>query len=226
MPKRDQRIRKIHEILLEQYSSGNSPLAVFEKVRGRQPFRTLVAAILSSRTRDETTAPVTRRLFEKVESPHELRQLSEKQIRDLIYPVGFYKTKAKHLKALPGGLDRFGGKVPGTRKDLCSLPGVGPKVANLVLAEVFDKNAICVDTHVHRISNRLGLVKTSTPAQTEKRLQAVLPVKYWKTWNPLLVSHGQTICIPRSPRCEACPIEQYCRKIGVGERRDVGGLPF
>ena len=144
-------------------------------------------------------------------TPADLERLSVAEIEKLIYPVGFYHDKARHLKDLPHVLrEKFGGVLPRTVEELCELPGVGRKTANLTVAVGFDLPAICVDVHVHRISNRLGLVKTKTPLETEMALRKILPVRYWKTWNSHLVSFGQTRCAPRSPRCADCPIRRLC----------------
>jgi endonuclease III len=135
----------------------------------------------------------------------------------LIFPIGFFRTKARHLRQLPAVLhEEFGGRIPDGIDDLCRLPGVGRKTANLVRSVAFDKPAICVDVHVHRICNRLGLLKTKDPEETEMRLRKILPVRYWKTWNRYLVSYGQTICTPRNPKCEDCALYTYCRRVGVG----------
>lgn len=164
----------------------NIPLEVFDN----NSYKTLVATVLSSRTKDETTLPASRRLFKKAPNIKALSKLSSKQIRNLIYPVGFYKTKATHLKKLSKIILKKG-KIPKTRKGLMKLPGVGRKTANLVLARAFGKPEIAVDTHVHKISNLLGWVKTKTPEQTEKELTKILPKKYWKDINKLFVSIGQ-----------------------------------
>ena len=145
-------------------------------------------------------------------SPADLERLSEKEIEKLIYPVGFYHDKARHLKALPQALqEKFGGVLPNTVEELCELPGVGRKPANLTVAVGFDLPAICVDVHVHRICNRLGLIKTKTPLETEMTLRKILPRRYWKTWNSHLVSFGQTRCAPVRPQCGDCPIRRYCQ---------------
>ena len=145
-------------------------------------------------------------------TPAALARLSQAEIEKAIYPVGFYRDKARHLKALPGVLEeKFGGVLPNTVEELCELPGVGRKTANLTVAVGFDLPAICVDVHVHRISNRLGLVKTKTPLETEMALRKLLPVKYWKTWNSHIVSFGQTRCGPIRPKCDGCPIRGFCR---------------
>jgi endonuclease III len=134
--------------------------------------------------------------------------------------VGFFRAKARHLKQLPDALDReFGGRIPRTVEDLCRLPGVGRKTANLVVSVAFERPAICVDVHVHRITNRFGLVRTRTPVETERTLRRILPVRYWRTWNRYLVSYGQTICTPRNPRCGRCPIACRCARVGVERGR-------
>ena len=164
------------------------PLEVF----GKNPYKTLVSTVLSSRTRDETTLRVSRRLFNKAPNIKKLGQLDQLEIRNLIYPVGFYKTKAKHLKMLASLITTdFNGRIPSDRKSLLSLPGVGRKTANLVLNRAFGIPAIAVDTHVHKISNLLGWVKTKNPEQTEKELTKILPKKYWRDTNRLFVSIGR-----------------------------------
>ena len=145
--------------------------------------------------------------------------MTQKQLERLIFPIGFYRTKARHLKKLPAALDKFDGTVPETIDELCELPGVGRKTANLVSTVAFNKYGICVDVHVHRISNRLGYVKTETPLETEMALRAQLPRRYWKTWNSHLVSYGQTVCTPTNPWCSKCRIAKYCPKLGVKRSR-------
>jgi endonuclease III len=175
-----------------------------------------VATILSARTKDQTTAEVSRRLFQTVQNLGDLRAIDEQALAALLRPVGFFRTKAKHLKQLPEALEReFAGILPQTVEELCKLPGVGRKTANLVVSVAFDRPAICVDVHVHRITNRLGLLKTRTPAETEMSLRKILPVRYWQSWNRYLVSYGQTVCTPRSPHCDRCPIVGYCGRVGV-----------
>ena len=202
--------------LAKVYRQGLAPVALLEQERTQDPFRILVATILSARTRDETTIAVVRRLFSKAPDPGALARLSVKQIEKLIYPTGFYVTKARHLKALPSVLEsQFGGRIPETIPDLCRLPGVGRKTANLVLTAAFDKPAICVDVHVHRICNRWGLIQTRNPLETEMTLRRELPRRYWKRWNSYLVAFGQTLCMPRQPRCATCPLATRCPRIGV-----------
>ncbi|MDD5708575.1 MAG: endonuclease III, partial [Kiritimatiellae bacterium] len=175
------------------------------------PFRVLLGTILSARTKDACTAGACERLFTRVTTPHDLRALSLREIERLIFPVGFFRTKARMLQRLPDVLEqRFGGRLPETVEELCELPGVGRKTANLVVALGFGKPAICVDVHVHRICNRLGLIRTHTPFESEMALRKLLPVRYWRTWNSYLVSFGQTRCLPRRPRCDGCPIRAWC----------------
>ena len=209
-------VARIHRALEREYQKHRAPVVELIKARTRDPFKILISTILSARTKDETTAKASIRLFKKVNIPADLKALTAKQIERLIYPVGFYRTKAKHLKALPGAMDEIScGKVPDTIDDLCKLPGVGRKTANLVVVAAFDKPGICVDVHVHRISNRLGLLRTETPFETEMALRKLLPGRYWKTWNRYLVSFGQTICRPIGPKCAECPIYSICKRVGV-----------
>jgi endonuclease III len=213
----------VDRVLKRAYAKRHAPVIDLVKARTRDPFKILVSTILSARTRDEMTAAVSRRLFCTVRRPADLERMSRRALEKLIFPIGFYRTKARHLQALPGVLRReFGGVLPRTVEELCRLPGVGRKTANLVVAVAFDKPAICVDVHVHRISNRLGLVRTKTPLETEMALRRVLPVRYWKAWNRQIVSYGQTVCTPRSPRCDACAIRRHCRRVGVASPRPRG----
>ncbi|MBN2381387.1 endonuclease III [bacterium] len=184
------------------------------------PLYVLVSTILSSRTKDETTLVAAQRLFEHVGSARDLEALSEPELVRLIYPVGFYRTKARNLKKLGRILnERYGGLVPQNMAELLELPGVGRKTANLVLALAFDADAICVDTHVHRITNRWGYVATQTPAQTEMALRKKLPSRWWKEINTVLVSFGQQTCRPISPFCSTCPVSNVCPRKGVLRKR-------
>jgi endonuclease-3 len=183
---------------------------------GRDPFLVLIGCILSLRTRDTVSLPASLRLFERATTPEALLTIPESAIASIIYPVGFYRRKAVTIhKICAELLLRFKGAVPNTLEDLMSLPGVGLKTANLVLGEGFGIPALCVDTHVHRISNRLGIVKTKTPEETEAALRKVLPEKYWIEWSRLLVMLGQNICVPISPWCSICPVRGECERVGV-----------
>jgi endonuclease III len=188
--------------------------------RDRDPFRVLIACILSLRTQDTTTGPASDRLFAVAATPQTMLELPPGRIARLIYPVGFYRTKARVILGICRDLlERFGGRVPDTIDELLALNGVGRKTANLVVTMGYGKPGICVDTHVHRISNRLGYVKTKNPEETEMALRAKLPRRYWIGYNDLLVSFGQNICMPISPRCSVCPVAALCRRVGVTTRR-------
>ena len=214
------RIAAIDKALKAEFQAHTAPIIELIEAQTHDPFCVLVGTILSARTKDACTAGAVRRLFATGRNParfapEDLERLSTEEIEKLIFPVGFYHDKAKHLKALPKVLkEKFGGVLPNTVEELCELPGVGRKTANLTVAVGFDLPAICVDVHVHRISNRLRLVKTKTPLETEMALRKLLPVKYWKTWNSHLVSFGQTRCGPVRPKCEGCPIARYCSERG------------
>jgi endonuclease III len=188
--------------------------------RDADPFRVLVACILSLRTQDTTTGPAAARLFAVADTPASMLSLPARQIERLVYPVGFYRTKARVILGLSRDLlDRFGGRVPDDIDALLTLKGVGRKTANLVVTMGYGKPGICVDTHVHRISNRLGYVRTRDPEATEMALRARLPRRYWIGYNDLLVAFGQNICTPISPRCSTCPVNGLCRKVGVTSAR-------
>lgn len=183
---------------------------------GHNPFLILIACLLSLRARDATTIHLCRELFSRVTTPQDLLELPRSEVEKIIFKSGFYKTKARIIQEISRTLiERYQGQVPKTYEELTQLKGVGPKTANLVLGLGFDVPKICVDTHVHRISNRLGLIKTKTPEATEQMLEARLPRKYWIEWNKLLVKLGQNICTPLSPRCSTCPISTWCKRIGV-----------
>lgn len=210
----------VHRLLRREFEKRTAPIIDLVTAQTHDPFRILVATILSARTKDQTTANAVRRLFEKVRRPDDLRRLSQRAVEKLIFPVGFFRTKARHLRQLPERMDQlFGGRIPDTIEDLCRLPGVGRKTANLVATMAFDKHAICVDIHVHRISNRFGLIRTRNPLESEMALRRILPKRYWKTWNSYLVSFGQTVCTPRNPRCAACCIRRRCARVGVTASR-------
>ncbi len=186
--------------------------------REHDPFKILISTMLSARTKDKATKEACDRLFSKAKNAEELSKLSIKEIETLIYPVGFYKVKAKHLKQTAKIISKTG--VPETEEGLLKLPGVGIKTAHLVLIEAFDKNEICVDTHVHRISNRWEIVKTKTPEETDRALRKVLPKKLWKNYNFLLVSFGQTICGPK-PKCQECELKEICPYYKKINRKEV-----
>lgn len=184
------------------------------------PFRILISCLLSLRTKDEVTAGASARLFRLADTPAKMLQLRERTIARVIYPVGFYRTKAKVIRGVCRSLiDEYDGRVPDDIDELLKLKGVGRKTANLVVSIGYGRPGICVDTHVHRISNRWGYVKTRMPEETEQALRRKLPRRYWIVFNDLLVSFGQNVCKPISPLCSRCPVEQYCAKVGVTRSR-------
>lgn len=220
MKVRKPEIIRVLEKLTTYLADENPPLVTELAEKKKPPFHLLVATVLSSRTRDEVTGPAARRLLTRAATPEKLALLSEEEIARLIYPVGFYRTKARHLPALARVLaERYDGRVPPDMPSLLALPGVGRKTAALVLNTGFAVEAICVDTHVHRISNRLGWVSTKHPHQTERALMQILPRSYWIPVNGLLVRFGQNLCTPISPHCSRCPVSPHCPRIGVGPRR-------
>lgn len=223
IPPREERVPDIHQIvaaLRREIHDMDIPIVTEISHRSRDPFHILISTILSLRTKDEVTRQAATRLLEKAGSPQELLLLPEEDIARLIFPVGFYKTKARTLKQICRDLiDEYEGKVPGDLEVLLKLKGVGRKTANLVLTLGFHKPGICVDTHVHRVSNRLGYVKTKTPEQTEMALREKLPKEYWIEYNDLLVTWGQNICRPISPFCSRCAVLPYCRQVGVARNR-------
>ena len=194
-----------------------------EPVVGRykaDPFTTLISCLLSLRTRDETTAAAAERLFRLARTPQAMRRLPRRTVERAIYPVGFYRTKARTLLAVCEALlARFDGRVPDDLETLLTLPGVGRKTANLVVTLAYRKLGICVDTHVHRISNRWGYVRTRNPEETEFALRRRLPRRYWRIYNDLLVSLGQHLCHPTSPWCSRCPLRRMCARRGVARSR-------
>lgn len=179
----------------------------------RDPYLVLISCILSLRTNDRTTYPATLRMLELAKTPAEMKNVDADKLARAIYPVGFYENKAKQIIELSRQIDEeLGGKIPDEIEDLIKFKGVGRKTANLVLARGFNKPAICVDVHVHRIFNRLGYINTKNPEETEFALRKKLPQKYWIDINTLLVTHGQNVCKPIKPNCTECPIAEYCAK--------------
>lgn len=202
-------IDKIVEIL----QSANQPRSEFVNLMEtfHNPYLVLIACILSLRTNDKTTYPATLRMLELAKTPQEMAKVSEEDLSNAIYPVGFYKNKAKQIIELSKTIvEKLDGKVPDTIENLTKFNGVGRKTANLVLAKGFGIPAICVDVHVHRIFNRIGYVNTKTPDETEFALREKLPQKYWLDINTLMVTHGQNVCKPTKPKCDECPIRKYC----------------
>lgn len=202
--------------IVETLKKADQPQSDFVKLMDsfNDPYLVLIACILSLRTNDRTTYPATLRMLELGKTPADFAKLDVKTLEKAIYPVGFYANKAKQIVELSKELvEKYDSKVPDEIDDLVKFNGVGRKTANLVLSEGFKKPAICVDVHVHRISNRLGYVKTKTPEETEFELRKKLPKKYWLDINSLLVTHGQNVCKPINPKCDICPIREFCNKI-------------
>ncbi len=213
-------IQRFVSILEKEQNTWQAPVVTLVAKRGASPYEILVSTLLSLRTKDEVTAVAAERLLQRARMPQEMLALDEAEIESLIRPVGFAPTKAKRLRQVSRILvDRYGGRVPDDLEALLALPGVGRKTANLVLSEAFGQDAICVDTHVHRISNRIGLVDTRTPEATEEALREVLPRSLWQRYNPLLVAFGQVICRPVSPFCSTCPVRALCPRLEVETSR-------
>ncbi len=214
-------IDKIYKALEQEFKKFKAPIIDIVEAQTKDPFKILIATILSARTKDETTSEVVKRLFEIIHKPKDIEKYTIEEIEELIYPVGFFHNKAKHLKELPKVLkDKFNNQIPEDIDDLVQLPGVGRKTANLVRTIAFKKPAICVDTHVHRISNRLGYIKTKSPYETEMALREKLPEKYWINYNSYMVAFGQNHCTPRNPKCGSCPIYDECKRVGVKTKYD------
>lgn len=212
------------ELILAANGAEPSVSTVAEHYRqtsdSRKPWAVLASTIISLRTKDEVTLAASQRLLEKAKTPAQLAAMKETVVTKLIYPAGFYRNKASSLKKIADILlEKYNGKVPASMDELLALPGVGRKTANLVLNEAFDIDAICVDIHVHRISNRCGWLASKTPEETEMILREILPVKYWKRINYLLVLYGQKLCRPVSPYCSNCVIRKYCTRCGVERSR-------
>jgi endonuclease-3 len=215
--------KQLHQamtILRQQVPNWDVPVVSLMAQEERDPYRVLISTLLSLRTQDQTTAQASKRLFALADTPQAMLQLDLQTITQVIYPVGFYRTKAQQILAISQRLlDEFGGKVPDDMDILTTFHGVGRKTANLVLAEGYGIPAICVDTHVHRISNRWGYVKTKDPLATEMALRQKLPRAYWIEYNPTLVALGQYLCKPTSPICSQCPVAPFCQRVGVQRSR-------
>ncbi|GAB1365146.1 endonuclease III [Candidatus Cloacimonadaceae bacterium] len=206
----------VMERLKKHFYTVKTPIVDLIQAQTKEPFKVLVATILSARTKDETTSKAVDALFRVVQNAEDFDKLSVEELDKIIFQVGFHREKSKHLKQLPQVLkDKFGGIVPDEIDDLLQLPGVGRKTANLVRAVAFQKPAICVDVHVHRICNRWGYVNTQNPLETEMALREKLPLKHWLNINSYVVAFGQNLCTPRKPRCSHCPISEFCSRLGV-----------
>ena len=213
-------IKKVVRLLQHQMRDLPDPSVTLVGKKWKSAFLVLIACILSLRTKDETTLPASQRLFDLAHTPQGMLRLTLKQIENAVYPVGFYKTKSKTIHGICHDiLEVFDGEVPNTIEDLMTMKGVGRKTANLVMTEGFGILAICVDTHVHRISNRFGYVKTKMPDDTEFALRKKLPKEYWIDYNAILVTWGQNICRPISPVCSNCSVRDYCGRVNVDKSR-------
>jgi endonuclease-3 len=213
-------IHPVIRILKREIRQWEVPIVGVVATETRDPFKILISCLLSLRTKDDTTAQASRRLFALAGTPERMLQVPLQKIEKAIYPVGFYKTKARNILGICRDLiGKYRGQVPDDIDELLTLKGVGRKTANLVVTLGYDKDGICVDTHVHRISNRWGYVRTRTPEATETALRKILPVIYWKIYNDLLVTFGQNLCRPISPFCSRCLLTAYCRRVGVKTAR-------
>ncbi|MBI4423158.1 MAG: endonuclease III [Elusimicrobia bacterium] len=216
---KDEEIHTVIRKLRKAVAAWRQP-AVTTVAEGRDPFLVLISTLLSLRTRDAVTAAASSRLFAEASTPAALARLTAARIEKLIYPACFYRVKARTLRKVCGRLlERHGGRVPDTIDALLALPGVGRKTANLVVTLGFGKPGVCVDTHVHRIANRLGYVRTRGPEETELALRAKLPRRYWNEINDLLVAYGQNLCQPVSPWCTRCVLSPSCPRLGVRHSR-------
>lgn len=214
-------IPKIINLLKKEMKQFEKPIATEIGEKTRDPFLVLISCILSLRTKDTTTGPASKRLFDLADNPKDMLKLSTKQIEKAIFPVGFYPTKAKYiLKTCRALVKDYNGKVPDNEEELLKLPGIGRKCMSVTMCYGFFKPGyLAIDTHCHRIPNRLGWIRTKNPEQTEKELKKILPKRYWKNFNKLFVAFGQNICAPISPFCSKCYISAYCPRIGVIKSR-------
>jgi|SRR5579884_486671 len=213
-------IHPIISILKEEVRRLKIPAVGVIAQETQDPFQVLISCVLSLRTRDETTEAASARLFKLAKTPDRMLRLSTDRIEAAIYPVSFYRNKAKQILAISQILlEKFDGRVPDTIEELLTLPGVGRKTANLVVTVAYGKPGICVDTHVHRISNRIGYIKTKSPEESERALRKKLPKEHWIIYNDLLVPFGQFVCKPISPFCSRCKLTPYCKQVGVDQKR-------
>jgi len=212
----DINIKEIVKIVKKEYKRFKTPFVTVDAETTKEPFRVLISTIISLRTKDSTTEQASIRLFRLATNPEDMLKLKISQIEKALYPAGFYRVKAKTIKEVCRELiDKYGSKVPDDLDELLKLKGVGRKTANLVITLGYNKPGICVDTHVHRIFNRLGYIKTKAPDDTEMELRKKLPKRYWIDINSLLVAYGQNLCKPIGPKCDICKMEDMCMKVGV-----------
>ena len=205
---------------LKSYYRDDVPALTRIATERNSPFLVLIGCLLSLRTKDETTDAAMERLMNCVKTPHDLIKVPTDDLEKIIYPVGFYRNKARLIKEIAQIIiERYHDQVPATIEELITIRGIGRKTANIVVTEGFGLPGIAVDTHVHRISNRMGAVRTKNPDETEQALRQVLPPEYWRAYNPLLVTHGRRTCTPLSPFCSRCPVSDLCKKVGVAKSR-------
>ena len=214
-------INIVLKLIKKECRKYNNPIVTEISDLTKNPFKVLISCILSLRTKDAVTAKASKRLFEIADTPEKILKLRTKEIEKLIYPVGFYKTKAKNLKSICRDLkEKYNGNVPNSEEELLKLKVVGRKTMGITMCYGFNKcSHIPVDSHVHQVTNRLNWVKTKMPEQTEKELYKIIPKKHWRNFNDLFVKFGQNICVPVSPFCSRCPLNKYCQKIGVKRSR-------
>jgi endonuclease-3 len=201
--------------------SGRYPLTMLGSWNARRvsPFRTLIGTILSARSRDEMTDVITEALFRRYPTARALARAERRTVEKILKPIGFYRTKASYVMETARRVEAARGRIPRTIEGLMDYPGVGRKVANCVLVYAFGRQAIPVDTHVHRVSNRMGWIKTRTPEETERRLNALVPRRLWPVINEALVAHGKAVCKPIGPTCDSCPVSRFCARVGVRRKR-------
>ena len=208
--------QRILNILKKEYPKYQTPVSTYFQEKTKNPFKVLIATILSPRAKDTQTEKVAKELFKHADTPQKIAQYELKKLEKIIYSIGFYKTKSKRVKdASQYLLEYHNGAVPQTREELMKIPGVGRKVANIILAECFGKACIAIDTHCMTFANRMGFVKGRNPLNVEKTLENLFPKDQWRNINRFIVAHGQNVCLPLSPKCNVCPIEEYCKKVGV-----------
>ncbi len=211
-------IKRVMEIL-ERYFH-YSRRTTLNRMRKADPFKILISCLISLRTKDENTEKVVKKLFKVVKKPEDIANMPISKLEKLIYSSGFYKKKARILKHVSKVIvEKYKGKVPSSKEELLKIKGIGQKTANIVLSFAFNKDVLPIDTHCHRIPNRLGWIKTKTPEQTEKELEKILPKKYWREFNAIFVLFGKKICKPTFPLCSKCPVRDYCKKVGVVNSR-------
>lgn len=212
-------ISKVMKILLIKYKSYRQP-TIRRMSKENNPFKVLMSCLLSLRTQDKNTEIASNNLFQYTKTPQDILKIPIKKLERLIYSSGHYKKKARVLKSVSKELiERFDSKVPSNKEDLLSIKGIGPKTTNIVLSFAYGKEVIAVDTHVNRIPNRIGWIKTKTPEETEKELYKIIPKKYWSEVNTTLILFGKNICVPISPKCSICPIRNYCLRVGIKKSR-------